>query len=141
MTNPFCSRAFQRQSRFGASPSHTSPSPRRRTPHLTSPPQSLPELESMAEIEIYGRICGRISGREPHENDTDGLASILSSFRRRLPSLAYVVLLHRLRQEGPCVVFWVGISNFKGERGCGSFRSGRASMIPLDRGDGDKARG
>ncbi|XP_050136098.1 uncharacterized protein LOC126611780 [Malus sylvestris] len=46
-TNPCCSRALQRQSRFGASPSHTSPSPRRRTLRLTSPLHSLPELESM----------------------------------------------------------------------------------------------
>ncbi|KAB2605203.1 transcription factor bHLH77-like [Pyrus ussuriensis x Pyrus communis] len=81
-----------------------------------------------------------LSSHRPHKNDTDGLASILSSSHRRLPSLAYVVLLHRLRHGGPCVVFWVGISDFKGERGCASFRSDRASMIRLDRGDGDNAR-
>ncbi|KAB2606242.1 transcription factor bHLH77-like [Pyrus ussuriensis x Pyrus communis] len=81
-----------------------------------------------------------LSSHRPHENGTDGLASILSSSHHRLPSLAYVVLLHRLRHGGPCVVFWVGISDFKRERGCASFRSNRASMIRLDRGDGDNAR-
>ncbi|XP_048439510.1 uncharacterized protein LOC103964689 isoform X2 [Pyrus x bretschneideri] len=45
-----------------------------------------------------------------------------------ISSLTYVVLLHRSRQEGPCVVFWVGISDFKGERGCASFQSGQASI-------------
>ncbi|RXH68405.1 hypothetical protein DVH24_030738 [Malus domestica] len=60
----------------------------------------------------------------PRENDADGLASVLSSSRRRLPSLACVVLLHLLRQEGPCVIS-------RGERGCASFRSGRAFMIEV----------
>ncbi|KAB2627184.1 transcription factor bHLH77-like [Pyrus ussuriensis x Pyrus communis] len=81
-----------------------------------------------------------LPSHRPHKNDTNGLASILSSSHRRLPSLAYFVLLHRLRHGGPCVVFWVGISDFKGERGCASFRSDRASIIRLDQGDGDNAR-